>query len=99
MSAYIIGQITIKDRKGYRPYAEQFMPILKKYNGVLLGFDDKVEVLEGEWTKRIVLASFASKQDALAWYHSPEYSELIKIRQSVAESNIILLNGLPPESA
>ena len=94
MAAYIVGQITIRDRKGYRPYAEKFMPILNQYEGELLGFDDNVEVLEGEWTKRIVLARFASREKALAWYHSPEYAELIKIRQAVADSNIILLKSV-----
>ena len=50
--------------------------------------------MEGSWTpKRLVVLEFESMERAKAWYNSPEYADLKKLRQSAANTNAIFANG------
>ena len=52
------------------------------------------EVLEGLWQpKRLVVLEFESMERAKAWYDSPEYADLKKIRQSASIGNLIFADG------
>ena len=51
-------------------------------------------MLEGKARARNVLIEFASMDDALACYNSPEYTAARKIRQSVSEGEFLLVEGV-----
>ena len=54
----------------------------------------KVEALEGGWApKRLVVLEFPTLQQALAWYRSPEYAPLIKLRQKASKGRLIAVEG------
>ena len=54
-----------------------------------------METLEGDaQPPRTVVLEFPSVEQAKTWYNSPEYQEAVKIRQSVADSELIIVEGV-----
>ena len=79
---YVLGQMEVKDYQAYlSTYGVRFKEILPKYNGEILAGTTKAEGLQGElfgnWT---VLIKFPSKEDALGFYNSEEYTPLKKMQ-------------------
>lgn len=56
----------------------------------------QVETLEGDWLPPlgVVVLEFPSYEQAKAWYHSPEYAPLRRIRMTGDRWNIIVVDGL-----
>ena len=101
INVYVVVNLTINDADEYRIYEKGFFPILKKYGGEFITFDDKIEHLEGEKPieGRTILWTFPSEEDAKAWYNDPEYQELAKIRRSSAIlNNLSIIKSLPKRS-
>lgn len=94
MPAYLISTIEITDPAGYEEYRKQVAPVLQKYGGRFLVRGGAYETLEGEWPEwRHVVLEFPSKEQARAWYDSPEYTPLKRLRQSASEGRGIIIEG------
>jgi len=94
MAAYVIGEIEVTDPKVYDEYRKQVLATVEKHGGRFMARGGKAEQLEGGWTpKRIVVLEFPSYAQALAWYRSPEYTPLIRLRQSGSRGKLILVEG------
>jgi len=96
MSVYALAQLRIHDAERYGRYMSRFMPVLEKYNGVLLAADEAPRVLEGQWWDRnkVVLMEFADAAAFRAWATSPEYTEIAEDRKAGAEAVVLLIKGL-----
>ena len=94
---YVIVQIMINDREIYRRYETGgHQEIFDKFSAKVVGIDDKVEIVEGNWPfTRTVLIEFPSKELARAWYESDEYQAVAGLRHRSARSNLVLVSGLP----
>jgi uncharacterized protein (DUF1330 family) len=56
----------------------------------------RIEVAEGEPENRsVVVARFASKEAAWAFWNSPEYGEAKKLREGKGRFYVMVLEGLP----
>jgi uncharacterized protein (DUF1330 family) len=89
-----MANIRILDEQEYQRYVDRTDEIFSRYNGTYLAVDKKPGVLEGKWNySRAVLIRFASKADFEAWYFSPEYQEILRLRLSAAECDSILIEG------
>ncbi len=96
MAAYVIGDIKITDPEKYAEYAER-VPATSEAYGVryLVRGVDKCEIAEGDWLpERLVLAEYESMETVKAWYYSPEYSPLVKLRQSASTGNMVFVEGV-----
>jgi uncharacterized protein (DUF1330 family) len=94
MAAYVIGEIEVTDPATYEDYRKQVGAVLAKYGGRFLARGGKVEPLEGGWSpKRLVLLEFASMEQALKWYRSPDYAPLIKLRQKASRGKLVAVEG------
>lgn len=92
--AYVIADIEVTDPEAYGRYRELSGPAVAAYGGRFLIRGGRTEVLEGDWQPhRVVVLEFDDEPSAQAFYHSPEYAEAIKIRQSAATSSFILVEG------
>ena len=91
--AYWIARVDVHDPETYKSYVETGKPAFARYNAKFLARGGKTEVLEGVARTRNVVIEFASMEDALACYHSPEYTAARKIRQTVSEGEFILVEG------
>ncbi len=95
MSAYLVAQIQIENPEVYQQYADGFRPTILPYEGEILAVDNEGDVLEGEWAlPRTVILKFPSMQQAKAWYNSPGYQELVKLRHRASKGNVILVRGV-----
>ena len=92
--AYWIARVDVRDAETYKKYVETGKPAFERYNAKFLARGGRTEVLEGKARARNVLIEFASMDDALACYNSPEYSAARAIRQTVSDGEWILVEGV-----
>jgi len=98
---YVIANIVIKDPDTYKKYEKGFFPILKKYEGQFITYDDNIGQFEGssEVSGRVILFSFPSEDQANQWYSSDEYRELSVFRREGADTvSIFKVKGQPPRN-
>jgi uncharacterized protein (DUF1330 family) len=90
---YILIAEDIKDPAGMAEYAKLAGKAMA--GATLLSFDQKPEVIEGEWHgTQTVLLEFESVDAAREWYNSDAYQEAVKLRQAAADCNGVILSGL-----
>ena len=90
---YIIITEDVKDPAGMAEYGKLASQAMA--GSTLLAFDQKAEVLEGNWHgTQTVLLEFESVEAAREWYHSDAYQAAVKLRQAAADCNGVILHGL-----
>lgn len=52
------------------------------------------EVLEGASADGVVVLEFPDEETARQWYFSPEYQEMVKVRQQAAPYRAIMVKGV-----
>jgi len=95
---FMIANLKINDKSIYQIYEKGFFPILKKYDGEFITYDDSVETFEGSspLEGRAIIFSFPSPEKAREWFNDPEYQELAKNRRTAAElKNLSMIKSLP----
>ena len=94
MAAYVVGQLDVKNNNWQQDYGPQARAVLEKHGGkVIVGPGGVIERLEGRQTlpTAMFILEFPSAEQAKAWYHDPAYRELIDLRQSGADADIVVL--------
>jgi uncharacterized protein (DUF1330 family) len=97
MAAYIVGQLDVKNTNWQQDYGPQARALLEKHGGkVIVGPGGAIERLEGRQTLPTAMSilEFPSVEQAKAWYNDPEYAPLIKLRQTGADLDFILVEGM-----
>lgn len=95
MPAYVVATVKVTDPAGFEEYRKGVPASIAAYGGRYLARGGSVDPLEGGWTpERMVIVEFPSVAQAKAWYGSPEYRDLMRIRQSAADTKAVLLEGL-----
>jgi len=95
MPAYVIVNIAIKDPERYEQYKRLAAPTVALYGGRYVARGGCAEALEGSMIpKRIVLLQFDTTERAKQWWDSPEYREARGIRQSCADTDMIVVEGM-----
>lgn len=95
MSAYVLVDIDIHDPVEYEEYRRLATPTVARYGGRYIVRGGATEVLEGARTPhRVVVLEFPTGDDARRWWHSPEYAPAKAIRQRVATTEMILVEGV-----
>jgi uncharacterized protein (DUF1330 family) len=96
---YMIANLVIHDAATYRPYEQGFFPMLKRYDGEFLTYDDQPETLEGVSPRpgRLVIFKFPSAARAHAWYADADYQALSEHRRAGTTLEFLtMVHGLPP---
>ena len=91
--AYWIARVDVADPETYKSYVATAKPAFERYNAKFLARGGKTEVLEGKARARNVIIEFASMEDALACYNSPEYQANIKVRQPHSVADLVIIEG------
>jgi uncharacterized protein (DUF1330 family) len=77
----IFTQDEVTDPAGLAAYSEKAGPTLGPYRPTPKVVTEDVTPVEGNWApKRCVILEFETKEQALGWYNSPEYTEVRKLR-------------------
>ena len=92
--AYWIARVDVNDQERYQDYISTARPAMQRFGAQFLARGGEYQALEGQCRARNVVIEFASMQDALDCYNSPEYQEATKIRQSVSEGELMIVEGM-----
>ena len=95
MAAYIIVDVKIKDPQAYERYKTLTPGSLAAYGGRFVVRGGSTEVLEGpRQPGRVVVLEFDTAERARAWWSSEEYREAKALRQRIADTSMILVEGV-----
>ena len=95
MPVYVIAEIDVRDAAGFETYRTQVPPFIAKHGGEYLVRGGAVETIEGSWRPgRMVVLRFPDKAAAKAFLDDPGYKPLADLRQRVAPTDMILVDGL-----
>jgi uncharacterized protein (DUF1330 family) len=96
MPGYVIVNVTVRDPVRYEEYRRLATPTVAAYGGRYLVRGGPVDVREGTWTPcRLVVLEFPTMERARAWWDSPEYAPAKAVRQSCADTQLVITEGLP----
>ncbi|NKB51690.1 MAG: DUF1330 domain-containing protein [Rhizobiaceae bacterium] len=90
---YWIARVDVKDPDGYPDYVNTAKPAFERHGANFLARGGTTHSLEGQNRARNVVIEFPSVQHALDCYNSEEYQAAVKIRQAVADSELIIVEG------
>ena len=91
--AYWIGRVEVTNMDEYKTYVALNGATFSKYGARFLVRGGSFEVAEGGAKSRNVVIEFPSYEQAVACYHSPEYSAAIAARKNAAFADLIIING------
>ncbi|MGI9435196.1 MAG: DUF1330 domain-containing protein, partial [Geminicoccaceae bacterium] len=97
--AYFVASHKVLDRKTLNEiYVPKAVDCLAKFDVEILVVNESVEIVEGQTGHdRLVILRFPSRDEAMRWYHSPEYQSMIHLRLDSVEGVLLLAEGLTPE--
>ncbi|MCI5077786.1 DUF1330 domain-containing protein [Oricola sp.] len=90
---YWVGRITVHDPERYKDYVATATPAYQEYGAKFLVRGGQISAVEGEARPRNVVIEFESYEKALACYNSPAYTAARKIRQEIADGELIVVEG------
>lgn len=94
MTAYLIGDIKITDPKGFGAYVEGAGATLDAFGARVVASAGRTEAPEGALPNGVlVVIAFESLEKLRAWYQSPGYAELLKMRLAATQSHIFAVEG------
>ncbi|TRO38256.1 DUF1330 domain-containing protein [Pseudomonas putida] len=92
---YYVAEFEVTDPEGIKPYSAKVESTFRPYGGRFIVRGGQITSLEGAAPKRKrVVIEFESVEKAKEWYSSPEYSELKKVRQRSAKTDVYLIEGI-----
>ncbi|CTQ74241.1 MULTISPECIES: DUF1330 domain-containing protein [Stappiaceae] len=91
---YWVARVDVRDPDGYPAYVETAKPAFERFGANFLARGGKTDAIEGQGRARNVIIEFPSFQHAVDCYNSPEYQEAVKIRQKVADGEIVIVEGM-----
>jgi len=94
MSAFWCARVHVTNPEQYKKYAELAGPAIAKHGGEFLARGGRQVILEGGEYERTVIARFASVEQAVACYNSPEYSKARAFADGAAERHMVVVEGV-----
>lgn len=91
--AYWIARVDIRDPERYKDYVTTARPAFEKHGARFLVRGGATEPLEGQARARNVVIEFPSMEAARACYESAEYQAAKAIRQTVADGELLIVEG------
>ena len=96
MPAYVVVNVTVRDPARYEEYKRLAFPTVGAYGGHYLARGAPVDLREGDWSpSRLVILEFPDLERARAWWSSPEYAPARAVRQSCADTQLVITEGVP----
>ncbi len=94
MAAYVIADVAIRDMDRYPEYQKGVRETVARYGGRFLARGGETQAMEGDWEpRRLVIIEFEDLQRLREWYASPEYAPLKRLRQEIADTRLVAVEG------
>ena len=91
---YWIARVDVHDSERYKDYVTTAKPAFERFGANFLARGGALTELEGKARARNVVIEFPSVQHAIDCYNSPEYQAAAKIRQEVADAEMMIVEGI-----
>jgi len=91
---YWIAHVNVRDPERYKDYVATARPAFERFGARFLARGGEYEALEGADRPRNVVIEFPSLQAARDCYNSPEYQAAKAIRITVAEADMVIVEGI-----
>jgi len=91
---YWIVRITIRDATRYPDYPAAADVAYAAFGARTLVAGERREAIKGSCRERNVVIEFDTYETALACYRSPEYQAAKAIRNAVADSDFVIVEGV-----
>jgi uncharacterized protein (DUF1330 family) len=92
---YWIGHVTVKDPERYKDYIAANKAPLEKFGAKFIVRGGAYEVVKGASRDRHVVIEFPSVAAAKECFFSPEYQAALAIFKTCAESDVVIVEGVP----
>ncbi len=92
--AYWIARVDVRDAERYKDYVSIAKPAFERYGAKFIARGGAFTELEGQARARNVVIEFPSMQHAVDCYNSEEYQAAAKIRQQVADAEMVVVEGI-----
>ncbi|MDQ1195279.1 MULTISPECIES: DUF1330 domain-containing protein [Agrobacterium] len=92
--AYWIARVDVRDAERYKDYVATAKPAFERYGAKFIARGGAFTELEGQARARNVIIEFPSMQHAVDCYNSQEYQAAAKIRQEVADAEMVVVEGI-----
>ena len=83
----------MRDPERYKDYVATAKPAFERYGAKFLARGGSYEAMEGRGRGRNVVIEFPSYEAARDCYNSPEYQAAKAIRQTVADAEMVIVEG------
>jgi uncharacterized protein (DUF1330 family) len=95
VKAYVLANIRVLDPERMKIYSQMATSVVAQFGGRYLVRGGALQVLEGTPSvERVVIIEFPDESSARAWWESAEYQDAKRLRQEIAQSDLILIEGL-----
>lgn len=98
MAAYMVVLAELTDRDGFMKYAVEAAKLIPQFGGeYIVRGPSESERLEGDWPDglKVVVSKWPDLAAARAFWNSPEYAEVKKLREGKARVQVRLVDGVP----
>jgi len=96
VSAYVIVELEVTNPEEYAAYGPLALASVTRHGGRFIVRGGEIEVLEGQWSPRMIVLEFESLDDVRSWYHSDDYQECLPMRLRSAKGRMIAVEGYAP---
>ncbi|MFN4240966.1 MAG: DUF1330 domain-containing protein [Erythrobacter cryptus] len=96
MPAYMIITARVHDREKFiTGYGAAAAALIPRFGGEYLLRGPGAELLEGSFGEgaSMVISKWPSREAARTFWNSPEYAEVRKLREGLAEVQVLLIDG------
>lgn len=97
MPAWLVVTAKLRDRDAFMAcgYSEKAVKILEAHGGRYVVRAPGATVLEGKGPEgaSVVVSEWPNREAALSFYNSPEYAEAKRLREGLADIDIVLVGA------
>jgi uncharacterized protein (DUF1330 family) len=95
--AYLVFRSEFPDPEKLKPYGRAVVPVVERFGGRFIVTANQPETIEGRPDpRRLVIIEFPSLAAAQAFWTSPEYAEVKKLREGIGEVQAVIAEGRQP---
>lgn len=96
--AYLVFRSEFPAPEKLKPYGRAVVPLVEKFGGRFIVTANQPESIEGRPDpRRLVIIEFPSLAVARAFWASPEYAEVRKLRDGLGDVQAVMAEGRPAE--
>ena len=90
---FVISTTKILDEENYNEYVRRARPIIESYGGEYLLQSNKFVAAKDWEAEKIVIIKFGEKKQLDRCFQSPEYKEIVPLREGSIESKFVMVES------